>query len=51
MPDDLTALDGLTSDLFDLDSRRLDGDLLVVDSLTDNGCGTQPSCQYPGEQD
>lgn len=45
-----TVLDELTADLFDLDARTVAGDLLVVDSITDNGCGTLPACNYPDPQ-
>lgn len=41
------TLDDLTADLFDLDARTVADDLLAVDSITDNGCGTQPACRYP----
>jgi hypothetical protein len=44
------VLDELTADLFDLDARAVDGNLLAVDAVTDNGCGTQPACQYPDPQ-
>jgi hypothetical protein len=47
MQDNGTALDPLTAALFDLDARTADGDLLAVDAITDNGCGTQPACRYP----
>lgn len=50
MQDNGAVLDTLTEDLFDLDARTADGDLLAVDAITDNGCGTQPSCRYPGAQ-
>ncbi|MEU9885335.1 hypothetical protein [Sphaerisporangium sp. NPDC051011] len=40
-------IDGLTMDLFDLDARAVDGNLLAVDAVTDNGCGTLPACSYP----
>jgi len=44
------ALDELTADLFDLDARTAVGDILAVDAITDNGCGTQPACRYPYPQ-
>jgi hypothetical protein len=44
------VLDDLTADLFDLDARTVVGDVLAVDSVTDNGCGTQPACRYPDPQ-
>ena len=44
------ALDDLTADLFDLDARTTAGDLLAVDAITDNGCGTLPACRYPDPQ-
>jgi len=47
---DGTVLDELTADLFDLDARTADGNVLAVDAITDNGCGTQPSCRYPDPQ-
>jgi hypothetical protein len=50
MTNDSTGFDDLASDLFDLDARTADGDLLVVDAVTDNGCGTLPACRYPDRQ-
>lgn len=44
------VLDELTTDLFDLDARTVEGDLLVVDAITDNGCATLPACLYPDPQ-
>lgn len=44
------VLDDLTADLFDLDTRTVDGGLLAVDAITDNGCGTLPACSYPDPQ-
>ncbi|WP_460309003.1 hypothetical protein [Actinocorallia aurea] len=44
------VLDDLTTDLFDLDARTVASDLLIVDSITDNGCGTLPACRYPDPQ-
>ena len=41
------VLDDLTADLFDLDARTVVDDLLAVDAITDNGCGTLPACEYP----
>jgi hypothetical protein len=50
MKDSSTVFDELTADLFDLDARTADGDLLAVDAITDNGCATQPACRYPDQQ-
>jgi hypothetical protein len=47
---DSQLIDELTTDLFDLDARAVDGNLLAIDAVTDNGCGTQPACQYPAPQ-
>jgi hypothetical protein len=47
---DSTVLDELTADLFDLDARTADSNLLAVDAITDNGCGTLPACRYPDSQ-
>jgi hypothetical protein len=44
---DAQILDDYTADLFDLDAQTVDGSLLAVDAVTDNGCGTQPNCVYP----
>nr|WP_191910012.1 hypothetical protein [Microbispora cellulosiformans] len=44
------VLDATTADLFDLDATDVGGSLLVVDAITDNGCGTQPACRYPDPQ-
>jgi hypothetical protein len=43
-------VDDFTAGLFDLDARTVAGDLLAVDSITDNGCGTLPACRYPDPQ-
>ncbi len=37
----------LTADLFDLDVRVEGPDTVVLDLITDNGCGTLPACLYP----
>ncbi|WP_322762616.1 hypothetical protein [Frankia sp. Cr2] len=50
MTHDSKILDDLTVDLFDLDARTVDGNLLAVDAITDNGCGTLPACHYPDPQ-
>jgi hypothetical protein len=40
-------LDDLTSELFDVGLIQGPAEGVTLDRTTDNGCGTQPACNYP----
>lgn len=40
-------LENLTADLFDVGRTEAPVAGITLDRTTDNGCGTQPACNYP----
>jgi hypothetical protein len=49
MMNDTQVIDDLAAELFDVGLTQRPAEGIALDRTTDNGCGTQPACNYPQE--